>query len=101
MIAWINVGVLLISTVLMVYFYKVSVSPAQLEQKLGEKAWTTCARYRMIMGIFEGVTVVNYFVYFFFPLDLGLSLTLPWDYWISIFLAMATCPLAFFSTLHS
>jgi protein-S-isoprenylcysteine O-methyltransferase Ste14 len=73
----------------MVYFYKVSVSPAQLEKEIGEKAWEKCARYRMIMGILEGVTVVNYIAYFFFPLDIGLPLTLPWDYWISVLLAVA------------
>lgn len=87
MIGLLNVGILVLSTVLMVYLYKVSVSPAQMEKEIGNDAWQKCARYRMAMGVFEGVTVVNYVVYFFFPLDIGLPLTLPWDYWLSVLLA--------------
>jgi protein-S-isoprenylcysteine O-methyltransferase Ste14 len=72
----------------MIYFYKISVSPAQLEKEIGDAAWEKCARYRIVMGLFEFITVVNYVVYFFFPLSIGLPLTLPWDYWVSVLLAV-------------
>ncbi|NHJ14465.1 MAG: isoprenylcysteine carboxylmethyltransferase family protein [Candidatus Thorarchaeota archaeon] len=88
MIEWLNAGMLILVTALMVYFYKLSVSPAQMEKQIGDSAWAKCARYRIAMGILESVTVINYIVYFFFPLDVGLPSILPWDYSISVLLAI-------------
>ena len=38
-IEWINVIALVVSTILFLYFYVKSVSPAQLEKKIGETAY--------------------------------------------------------------
>ena len=46
LIPWINIGILLLSTVMMFYFYMRSTSPAQLEKKIGEIAYEKCGRYR-------------------------------------------------------
>ncbi len=82
-IEWINFFVLIISSILFLAFYIRSVSPAQLERKMGEIAYSRCKTYRIIAGVFEGITVVNYVVYVFYPLPLGLPLIFPWEWWIS------------------
>ena len=46
MIAWINLCVLVVSTVLTLYFYVKSASPAALEKRIGEQAYARCTRYR-------------------------------------------------------
>lgn len=88
MIEWINIIVLVVSTVLFLYFYVKSVSPAQLEKKIGESAYPKCKMYRLISGGFEGITVINYVIYFFYPLSIGFPLVFPWTWMISIFLGI-------------
>ncbi len=88
LIEWINFLVLVVSTILFLYFYVQSASPAQLEQKIGEKAYPKCKTYRLLASAFESVTIINYILYYFYPLPLGLPLTLPWDYLISIIIAL-------------
>ncbi|MHA1137794.1 MAG: methyltransferase family protein [Candidatus Thorarchaeota archaeon] len=83
MLEWLNFIILVISTILFLYFYVKSVSPAQLEKTMGEIAYPKCKTYRLIAGIFEGITIINYIVYVFYPLPLDLPLTLPWDYLLS------------------
>ena len=89
MIAWINMAVLIISALLFLYFYVKSVSPAALEKKIGDIAYPRCKRYRQIAIVFEFITIVNYVVYYFYPLSMPLPLVFPWDYWISIVIAVA------------
>ncbi len=88
-IAWINMAVLSISALLFLYFYVRSVNPAALEKKVGEIAYARCKRYRQIAIVFEFVTIVNYAVYYFYPLPIPLPRVFPWDYWISILIAVA------------
>jgi protein-S-isoprenylcysteine O-methyltransferase Ste14 len=84
MIEWINIGVLLLSAILYLFLYVKSAGPAQLEQKIGESAYSKCAKYRTIAAIFSFVAVANYIVYYFYPLSIGLPRYFPWDWWISI-----------------
>ena len=88
-IAWINTVVLTISALLFLYFYVKSVSPAALEKRIGEISYARCKRYRQIAIVFEFITIVNYVVYYFYPLSMPLPLVFPWDYWISIVIAVA------------
>jgi len=88
-IEWLNFVILIISSILFLAFYIRSVSPAQLEGKIGEIAFSKCKTYRIIAGVFEGITVVNYVVYFFYPLPIGLLRTFPWEWWISAVIALA------------
>ena len=89
MIAWINLGVLIVSAVLFLYFYVKSVSPAALEKKIGEAAYAKCTRHRLIASAFEIVAVANYIVYFFYPLPVPLPQTFPWAWWVSIVIGIA------------
>jgi len=88
LIPWINLGILLISTLLMFYFYMRSASPAQLEKKIGEIAYERCGRYRIIASVFELIVIGNYVVYYYYPLPIGIPRTFPWAYWISFLIAV-------------
>ncbi|MFX1597358.1 MAG: methyltransferase family protein [Promethearchaeota archaeon] len=88
MIEWINFFILIISTVLMTFFYTKSVRPAQLEKQIGEIAYKKCGIYRIIASVFELIVIVNYILYFFFPLKILLPQFFIWDYWISIILSI-------------
>lgn len=88
MLNWINLIVLFISTALMAFFYIRSVGPAKLEQKIGEIAYEKCGRYRIIASVFEIVAIVNYLIYFFFPLSISIPQFFIWEYWISVILSI-------------
>ena len=86
-VAWINFIVLVISTLLTLYFYVKSVGPAALEQRIGSEAYKKCTRYRSIAGLFMGVVTTNYILYVFFPLPIPLPPTFPWSWWVSALIA--------------
>lgn len=88
MIEWLNIILLVASSILFLYFYIRSVSPAKLEKKIGEIAYTKCKTYRLIAGAFEGITVANYVVYFFYPLPIDLARVFPWDWMASILIGI-------------
>jgi len=83
-IEWINFIVLVMSTVLLAHFYVKSVRPAALEKEVGEHAYPKCRRYRIIASALEVVTIVNYLIYYFYPLFIDFPRLLPWEHWISI-----------------
>ena len=88
MIEWINLSILSISTIGMAYYYIKSVSPAKLEKKIGEIAYKKCGNYRIIASIFESITIINFILYFFFPLPIILPRYFLWDYWISVVISI-------------
>jgi protein-S-isoprenylcysteine O-methyltransferase Ste14 len=87
MITWINFTVMLISAFLFSYFYIKSVHPAALEKKIGKIAYFRCGRFRIIASVFEIIVVINYIIYFFYPLPLSLPRIFPWSWWISVLTA--------------
>jgi protein-S-isoprenylcysteine O-methyltransferase Ste14 len=87
MISWINFIIMIISALLFSYFYIKSVSPAALEKKIGKIAYLKCGRYRIIASVFEIIVIINYIIYFFYPLPVLLSRTFPWNRWISVLIA--------------
>ncbi len=88
MIAWANVVVMIVSTLLFLYFYVKSVGPAALEKRIGAAAYPACARYRFISGIFMGLACVNYVIYVFHPLPVPLARTFAWPWWVSALIAV-------------
>jgi methanethiol S-methyltransferase len=88
MIAWINFATLIFASLLFLYYYTLSVSPATREKILGSEAYAICARDRIISGVFEGITVINYLVYIFYHLQTPLPEKFPWTWWISVILAV-------------
>jgi protein-S-isoprenylcysteine O-methyltransferase Ste14 len=87
LIPWLNFGVLIISTLLMFYFYMQSARPAQLEKKIGEVAYEKCGRYRIIASVFEMIAIGNYVIYNYYPLPISIPRTFPWPYWVSFSIA--------------
>ena len=87
MIAWINFAVLVFASLFFLYFYLLSVAPAALEKLIGPKAYDQCYRYRVIAITFEMITLINYGVYYFYPLPTPLPRNFPWPYWISAAIA--------------
>jgi protein-S-isoprenylcysteine O-methyltransferase Ste14 len=83
-IAWVNFAVLIFSTLFFLYFYILSVSPAALECLTGPGAYERCGRYRVVAMVFEFITIVNYIVYYFFPLPTPLPERFSWTYWLSV-----------------
>lgn len=88
MIAWINFTVLLLATVLTVFYYIKSAGPAALEQKIGAEAYAKCTRYRALSAIFMTLAGVNYVVYAFYPIPLPLPRVFAWPYWVSALIAI-------------
>lgn len=88
MIPWFNFIVMLISALLFSYFYIKSVGPAALEKKIGKIAYFKCGKYRLIASVFEIIIVINYIIYFFYPLPVPFLRTFPWDWWVSILIAI-------------
>ncbi len=88
MIACANFAVLIFASLLFLYFYVLSVSPAALEKLTGPGAYERCARYRVVAIVFEIITVVNYVIYYFYPLPTPLPRTFSWPYWVSALIAV-------------
>jgi protein-S-isoprenylcysteine O-methyltransferase Ste14 len=84
MIAWLNFVVLIISSGLFFVYYLKSVRPAALEKRIGPSAYRKCAQYRLVSSVFMLVAFINYVVYFFYPLPLGLPINFPWPWWLSV-----------------
>lgn len=86
--AWINLAVLIVSTLLTLYFYVKSVGPATLEQEIGPIAYRRCTTYRFISGLMMSLASLCYIVYFLFPLPVPLPRTFPWSWWLSALVAV-------------
>ncbi len=89
MTAWINIYILILASLLFLYFYVRSVSPATLEKVYGEQAYARCARDRVVAMGFELLTLVCYVLYAFYPLPAPLPEHFPWPWWVSILIALA------------
>ncbi len=90
MIAWINLFVLMFSSLLFVLFYNMSVSPAFFEDQWGERAYKICGRLRLVAMAFMGLACADYIVFCFYPLPLEgvLPLHFPWARGISVVIAV-------------
>jgi len=93
MIAWGNLFLLVFASLLFLYYYVLSVSPAALEKVMGEQAYRKCGNYRIASAVFETVTVINYVVYLYYPVSSPLPDHFPWAWWLSaIFAALVGVP---------
>lgn len=88
MIAWINFAILILTSLLFLYFYVLSASPATREKLLGPAAYAICARDRIIASVFEMITLVNYIIYVFYPLPTPLPNQFPWPWWVSVLIGL-------------
>jgi protein-S-isoprenylcysteine O-methyltransferase Ste14 len=88
MIAWINFAVLLIASILLLFFYVRSARPAGREMVIGPHAYQLCFYDRLMAGALEFIITANYILYHFYPLATPLPEKFPWDWWISLVVAL-------------
>jgi methanethiol S-methyltransferase len=86
-IPFVTVLIFIVSAILSLYFYIRSVQPAAFEKKIGSKAWGICKRYRQISGLLMFVNFFCYIAYILYPIR-WLPVVFPWDYWVSVGLAI-------------
>ena len=89
LIEWVNFAIIIVSVLFCTIYYIKSVQPAALEKKIGKIAYKKCTRYRKISSIFIFVIIINYFIYFYYPLPINFPRYFPWNYWISVIIAIA------------
>jgi protein-S-isoprenylcysteine O-methyltransferase Ste14 len=89
MIPWLNVLCLAVVTALTAILYIRSVGPAALERRIGPAAYARCARYRMAAMVCMVVAMVNYGLYYFYPLPIPLAREFAWSWWISAGIGLA------------
>ncbi len=88
MFAWINFSILLFASILFLYYYVRSASPAGREKIIGPRAYQLCFYNRLAAGALEFVITANYILYYFFPLRTPLPDKFPWAWWISLVVAL-------------
>jgi protein-S-isoprenylcysteine O-methyltransferase Ste14 len=88
MIAWVNFAILLLSTILFLFFYILSVSPAKREKTGETNAFRKCYHDRLIAGFLEFIITGNFILFHFFPIASPLPDQFPWSYWILLVIAL-------------
>ena len=84
MVSWINLLVLVVATSVAWGSYFRSVTPAKLAKQIGTSAYLKCAWYRKICVLFMATVFVNYIIYYFFPLPIGIPVKFGWPWWASL-----------------
>lgn len=87
MLAWINLAILIFASLLFLFFYVRSVSPAGREKVIGPRAYRAAYYERLISGVFELIITGSYVFYRFYPLPAPLPESFPWPWWVSILIA--------------
>lgn len=66
---WINFILWILGMIGWSYFYLISIQPMKMANKIGEKAWLKCKRFRMASMIPMGVATISYIVWYFYPIQ--------------------------------
>lgn len=86
-LALINILVMVLSTIMTVVLYVLSVRPEAWSRQIGPSAYPRSGHIRTLAMIFMFICMINYVIYFFFPLSIPIAQQLPWDYWLSVLIA--------------
>jgi len=68
MFEWINFTLLISSLVLFSLLYIISLRPAKMSEKMGDKAWKFCRNLRVLASIFETVSTFAIILWIWFPI---------------------------------
>lgn len=68
--------------------YVIGVSPARLEQKIGKRSYKYCGLIRTVSMFFLLIVIISYVIYALYPLSLSIPASFPWNYWISLLIAI-------------
>jgi protein-S-isoprenylcysteine O-methyltransferase Ste14 len=82
-----NFSSFVIASLASVYMYVLSVSPAQMERKLGEEAYPRAGRLRVAAVVLMMIAFINFILCRNFPITRCLPGHFAWPVWISIMLA--------------
>ncbi len=88
MIEWLNIVLLFVAMLTSLHFYVKSAQPAKLAQEIGPIAYEKCERYRIYASIPLFVLVVSYLLYVLYPIPLPFPQQFPWDFSITLLLAL-------------
>ena len=81
MFSWINFTILVLSSIIFLFFYVRSVSPAGRVMLIGQRAYRLCYYDRLISGLFEFIITANYVLYRLQPLPVPMPENFPWPWW--------------------
>ena len=87
MLSWMNVLVLVVATSVAWGSYFKSVAPAKLAKQIGPSAYLKCAWYRKICMPFMAIVFINYVIYYFYPLPIGIPAKFGWPWLVSAVIA--------------
>lgn len=88
MIASLNFFCYVLTSLVSVYLYVYSVSPAFLERKFGEAAYERCARYRVAAMVFMIIALINFILCRSYPVIRCLPTKFDWPVWLSTAFAL-------------
>ncbi len=83
MFEWINLSLLLASLILFSVLYGISVIPAALSTKRGEKAWKVCRNLRIIASFFETFVLVSIVLWIWYPIP-QLNWKIFQEWWVGL-----------------
>ncbi|MHA1124346.1 MAG: methyltransferase family protein [Candidatus Heimdallarchaeota archaeon] len=69
MIEWVNLALMILSTLLFSILYTSSTMPVTLSERRGEKAWKECRNIRFFAIIFEFLLMANLILWLWYPID--------------------------------
>jgi len=84
----VNFSSLIISVLMLGYFYLLSIQPVKRVEKFGEKAWDDCKKFRLLGGFFELVSIINLILWIWFPLPIVDTWVINQNIWIGIIIAI-------------
>lgn len=89
MIPWLNFSIMVLATIGMFLTYLISVQPAKLEQRIGEKAYRLSGIFRILSSLFMVMITLNYLLYRFYPLPIDpFPQNFPWPTMFSVVIAL-------------
>ena len=77
-----------VACLLMGYLYILSIQPIKRAKKYGEKAWKDCKKFRSIGGLFELISIVNLFLWIWFPLPIVNTWIISPNIWVGIIIGL-------------
>ena len=83
MFEWINFSLLIASLILFSVLYGISVQPAALSKKRGEKAWKECRNLRIIASFFETLVLISVILWIWYPIP-QLDWKIFQEWWIGL-----------------
>ena len=87
MIDWINLIVLNASIILFSFLYIISIQPAKLSKRMGDKAWKFCRNLRIIASFFETLSLISAVLWIWFPVSV-LNWKIFNEWWIGLILSL-------------